>query len=212
MTFFPIACGGCKEPLSSRPQYLLCPLCAQAIADNPDDEKLKLPSGGICYAPYLLGGPLEMMIWAAKFRGRTDLGPALAELLINAPKTSAMIQKCDLLAPVPLSPIRQFQRGYNQSAEIAHALAKYHSTPVHRGWQRRHRRAQHQLSRAERLNNLEGAFKTPKNVENKRVLLIDDVITTGSTVKEATQVLLEAGAKSVDAIAVAGTNWSYLKT
>jgi ComF family protein len=191
---------------------LLCPLCAQAIADNPEAEKSKLPSGGICYAPYLLGGPLEMMIWAAKFRGRADLSYALAELLINAPKTSAMVQKCDLLAPIPLSPIRQFKRGYNQSAEIAHALAKYHSTPVHRGWQRRHRRPQHQLGRVERLTNLEGAFKRPKNVENKRVLLIDDVITTGSTVREATKALLQAGAQSVDAIAVASSNWSYLKT
>ena len=212
MACFPVACGGCNQPLSHQPQYLLCPLCSGAIADNPEPSKAKIPSGVRSYAPYLYGGPLENMITAAKFRGRIDLTRALAELLMAAPRTKSLLKRSDLLVPMPLSAIRHFQRGYNQSHEIAKALGQFGHIPVHRGWRRRHRRPQHLLGRQERLTNLRDAFKAPKGVENKRVLLVDDIVTTGATLAEASKVLLASGAQKVRAIAVAEANWSYLKT
>ena len=212
MALFPYSCGGCNQPLSSRPQYLLCPLCAAAIADNPDTETISLPANGKCYAPYLYGGPLENMIWAAKFRGRSELNWGLAHLILAAPNGSNIIKGVDLIAPIPLSPIRHFQRGYNQSEEIALVLSKHSQIPMHRGWRRSHRQSQHKLRRDERLINLVGAFQRPQGIENKRVLLIDDVVTTGATLQEAAKALLQAGAASVDAIAVAQSNWSYPKS
>ena len=212
MACFPVACGGCNQPLSYQPQYLLCPLCSDAIADNPEPSKTKIQSRVRSYAPYLYGGPLENMVTAAKFRGRIDLTQALGQLLMAAPRTKTLLRQSDLLIPMPLSGIRHFQRGYNQSHEIAKVLGRESGVPVHRGWRRRHRRPQHRLDRQERLTNLHNAFKRAKGIENKRVLLVDDIVTTGATLAEATKVLLESGARQVRAIAVAEANWSYLKT
>ena len=169
MALFPVSCGGCGQPLSHRPQYLLCQLCLEALADNPESEGGRLISGIPYYAPYLYGGPVEDMIWASKFRGRIDLSRQLGHLLMDAPQTASMIAKSDLLVPVPLSPIRGFQRGFNQSFEIARVLADRGQRPIHRGWRRKHRHAQHKLNREARLTNLRGAFLRPKGVENKRV-------------------------------------------
>ena len=212
MALFPHSCGGCNQPLSNRPQYLLCPLCSAALAENDEADTISLPSGGKCYAPYLYGGPLENMISAAKFRNRPDLAQALGHLMLDALNGSNIINRCDLVVPIPLSPIRHLRRGYNQSEEIASVLCKHHSLPMHRAWRRSHRKSQHKLGRAERLSNRRGAFKKPQGVNKRRVLLVDDVVTTGTTLQEATRALLEAGAQSVDAIAVAQSNWSYLKT
>ena len=134
---FPVSCGGCGQPLSHRPQYLLCQLCQDALADNPESEGGRLISGIPYYAPYLYGGPVEDMIWASKFRGRIDLSRQLGHLLMDAPHTASMIAKSDLLVPVPLSPIRGFQRGFNQSFEIARVLADRGQRPIHRGWRRK---------------------------------------------------------------------------
>ena len=212
MAIFPLSCGGCNRPLPTRPQYLLCPLCTHALLETPEPASTKLPAGGRSYVPYLYGGPLESMISAAKFRGRVDLSRALGHLLLAFTRRSNIIKRCDLIAPIPLSPLRHLLRGYNQSEEIASVLSQKHQIPMLTHWRRSHRRPQHQLNRQERLTNLQGAFKNPQGIENKRVLIIDDVTTTGSTLKEASQVLLDAGARRVDAMAIAQSNWSYLKS
>ena len=133
-------------------------------------------------------------------------------MLLASTRRSNIIKRCDLIAPIPLSSLRHLLRGYNQSQEIASVLSQEHQIPMLNHWPRSHRRPQHQLSRQERLTNLQGVFKKPQGIENKRVLVIDDVTTTGSTLKEASQALLDAGAQRVDAMAIAQSNWSYLKS
>lgn len=212
MTLFPVICGGCNEALPMRPQYLLCKLCLQALLENPASQSTSLESSGTCYAPYLYGGTLETMIWRAKFRGREDLALALGRLLANDKRAQALAAQCELVMPIPLSFRRHVKRGYNQSDHLAKPLAQKSGVALRTDWRRRHTQPQHRLGRRARQSNIQGAFKPVKGVENKTVLIVDDVVTTGFTLHEAARTLLQSGAREVHAIALAQANWSYLKT
>ena len=212
MTLFPVTCGGCNAALSMRSQYLLCELCLPTILENPTPEFTRLPSGTLCYAPYLYGGALETMLWRAKFRGREDLALALGRLLADHKPAKRLAAQYEILMPLPLSFRRQFHRGYNQSDHIAQGLATNLKLPLRTNWQRRHTEPQHKLGRQDRKTNIQGAFKRVKGVENKTILVIDDVVTTGFTLDEAARTLLESGARKVHALALTQANWSYLKT
>jgi ComF family protein len=212
MTLFPVICGGCNEALPMRPQYLLCELCLQALLKNPSSQSSSLESGGIFYAPYVYGGTLETMIWRTKFRGREDLALALGQLLANDEPAQALAARCELVMPIPLSLRSHIRRGYNQSDHIARRLAQTSGLPLHTNWRRRHTQPQHRLNRQARQSNIRGAFRPVKGVENKTVLIVDDVMTTGFTLREAARTLLQSGAREVHAIALSQANWSYLKT
>jgi ComF family protein len=106
---------------------------------------------------------------------------------------------------VPLNPVRLKERGYNQSALIAQQLSNITRIPfsVHLLKRLRNTPSQTKLSREQRKENVKGAFAVQGNVEGKRVLLIDDVITTGSTLNECAKVLKQNGAAWVTAAAIA---------
>src|SRR5438045_9194284 len=108
----------------------------------------------------------------------------------------------DVIIAVPLHPARERERGFNQASVLAELLAVHVSLPFRRLLERiRHTTTQTALDRAERMENLHNAFRLRKNadVRGLRVLLIDDVLTTGSTLNECARVLKRAGAISVHA-------------
>ncbi len=110
------------------------------------------------------------------------------------------------LAPVPLHPARLRERRFNQSAALAEWVAKRVGIPMeHPLVRRRHTVTQTHFDRRQRMRNLREAFALRHNaaVRNKSFLLVDDVLTTGSTLDECARVLLEGGARSVRAITVA---------
>ena len=112
----------------------------------------------------------------------------------------------DLIVPVPLHPARQRERGFNQAALLAEILADSIQVPARLVLERtRYTTTQTAYDRAERMENLAGAFRLRKNrdVRDLRVLLIDDVLTTGSTLSECARVLKVAGALSVHAATAA---------
>ncbi len=115
-------------------------------------------------------------------------------------------ERFDVIAPVPLHPARQRERGFNQASLLAELLSKQVSVP----WKlllERHRytTTQTALDRAERIENLRNAFRLRKNIDVRRlrILLIDDVLTTGATLSECARVLKDAGATSVYAVTAA---------
>jgi ComF family protein len=111
-----------------------------------------------------------------------------------------------LLVPVPLHPARRRERGFNQAELLARSLGKAENWPVEEVIRRiRYTTTQTALDRSERSRNLDGAFvlRPKADVEGRDIILVDDVLTTCSTVDECARVLLGAGAKSVWAIAVA---------
>ena len=109
--------------------------------------------------------------------------------------------------PVPLHYTRLIKRRYNQSVLLARELSKLVDIPCDCRSVIRHRKTKPQVefSGHERIRNVKNAFsvKYPENLKGKRVVLIDDVMTTGSTLKECAKVILQAGAKSVDTLTVA---------
>jgi ComF family protein len=111
----------------------------------------------------------------------------------------------DEIIPVPLHPTRRRERGYNQSEEIALALARIINIPVKSEHLMRIRltSTQTRMTREERDMNVMGAFKCTANLSQKNILLIDDVITTGSTVEACLKVLKDAGAKKIDVLVIA---------
>ncbi len=106
----------------------------------------------------------------------------------------------DCVIPLPLSPQRYTQRGFNQAEELAHFAARKLALPVDTGLLQRkfHQLPQAQLGRRQRLSNIKGAFSSMACPANTRIALVDDVMTTGATAFEAAETLLAAGAASVD--------------
>ncbi len=146
--------------------------------------------------------PVDAAIRAFKFRRRLYYAPAFTRLLRRA--SPRLAQDIDALVPVPLHWRRQWWRGFNQAREIAGPLARELGIPlVQNVVRRRATRPQSGLTAAERRRNLRGAFEVRGRLPYRHVLIVDDVITTGTTVMRLAAALHHAGADRVSAIAVA---------
>jgi len=151
-------------------------------------------------------GPVRDLIHSLKYHHATWAVGPLGELGREALRDTRLDPAYDAFVPVPLHPLRRRARGYNQSELIARALAAPTKTRVLPALSRvRNTSTQTHFDRKERMQNLRGAFLLRKNagVSGMHLLLIDDVLTTGSTLDECARVLLAAGAAKVDALAVA---------
>ncbi|QHI99400.1 ComF family protein [Xylophilus rhododendri] len=161
-----------------------------------------------CLAAVDYGFPWDRGIAALKFRGEAGLARALAELLRRMPGAATAIEDAELLLPLPLSPLRLRERGFNQSALIARRLApsKCDTATLLRI---RHTAALSGMDRQARRSHVRGAFALEParaaRVRGRRLLLVDDVMTSGATLHEAARVLRAAGAASVSALVVART-------
>jgi len=147
------------------------------------------------------------VILAFKHGDRTDMAPVLATWLQRAGRD--VVDRADLIVPVPLHWTRLLFRRFNQSAELARHLARQSGKTFAPELIRRKRRTLSQagLNGRARARNVRGAFSVPKKsaarVAGKRVLLIDDVMTTGSTLGACAGILLWAGASGVDVLTLA---------
>ncbi|HOX04946.1 MAG TPA: ComF family protein [Planctomycetota bacterium] len=158
-------------------------------------------------------GPLAEVIKAWKYapRGsRAYLGRYLADLVaerLAAPDCPVRAGECDVIVPAPSHPARVRERGFDHTLELARHLGRRLGLPVERGSLVKLRATPRQagLSRAERLENLAGAFavRRPERLAGRRVLLVDDVITTAATTEECARALKAAGVREVWAAAVA---------
>lgn len=143
------------------------------------------------------------MVLSFKHGDRCDLAPILARWMIRA--APELIANSDLVVPVPLHWRRLVRRRYNQAALLAHEISKQTQLPVQARALKRIRptRPQGHLSRLARHQNLKGAFSCPVKLTGKTVLLVDDVLTTGTTVLNCTHELHRAGAKAVNILTIA---------
>ncbi|HKR18535.1 MAG TPA: ComF family protein [Stellaceae bacterium] len=147
------------------------------------------------------------LVLAFKHGDKLQLAPALGRFMRRA--GAELLATCDVIAPVPLHWTRLFTRRYNQAAILAHALVRDGGPPVVADLLERRRATppQGRSGRTERRRNVRGAFslKRSRAVTGRRVLLVDDVLTTGATVSECARTLLDAGAESVDVLTLART-------
>jgi ComF family protein len=160
------------------------------------------PPWETAWVPWRYAWPLDRLVLGAKFGGRLAWARALGELLADHLPCGV----ADAILPVPLHPARLALRGFNQAQEIGAALAARHRMTLLVDGARRVRATppQSTLDRSERLSNLLGAFiAAASRVRGRRILLVDDVVTTGATARALAEAALAAGARSVALAAVA---------
>ncbi len=204
-------CPGCMEklPFLSSP---FCTVCGIPFAGSGEDHIC-----GPCISsppPYKAARAAMQyidscrdMIHAFKYQEKTSLRRPLGLLTARCLEDFANSCNADCIIPVPLHVSRLRKRGFNQSILIGEILAGEWRLPLLRQGLKRTvaTRPQIELSKEERMLNLKKAFTVPKPlaVKDKRILLVDDVFTTGSTISESASTLLEAGASAVFAVTVA---------
>ncbi|MEY2555356.1 MAG: hypothetical protein QOF93_500 [Verrucomicrobiota bacterium] len=156
---------------------------------------------------YRSRGIVRHVILNFKYGRQIHLRHLVARWLVTALDDERLRERSfDAIVPVPLHPAKQRERGFNQAALLAEWLGTHMALPLRPVLQRvRFTTTQTAFDRAERMQNLRNAFRLRKNgdVRKLRVLLIDDVLTTGSTLSECARVLKEAGAQSVYAATAA---------
>ncbi|VAW15465.1 Competence protein F homolog, phosphoribosyltransferase domain; protein YhgH required for utilization of DNA as sole source of carbon and energy [hydrothermal vent metagenome] len=174
-------------------------LCAEAIARPPVFARAR--------AVAVHDGPARRLVSALKFRDRTDHAPLMAQWMARA--GAELLADADLMAPIPLHRRRLWQRKHNQAALLVNAIARITGKAALPDLLRRTRstRAQIGLNARQRAANVRGAFAVEprylRRIEGARVLLVDDVYTTGATVTAAARALLRGGAAAVDVLAFA---------
>jgi ComF family protein len=179
-------CAGCHGDL---------PWSAAPLAPAP--AGLEAEVAPLCYA-----FPVDAALKAFKFRRRLFYAPAFADLLVGA--CGLLPPDIDAVLPVPLHWRRQWWRGFNQAYEIGKPVARHLGRPlVNNVVRRRATPTQSGLDAAQRARNLNGAFLVRSGPRPAHVLIVDDVITTGTTVRRLATVLQGAGVDRVSALAVA---------
>jgi len=174
-------------------------LSAEALAHPPAFDRAR--------AAVLFTDPARDLVHNLKYADRMEVARPMARLMAQAGRE--LIAEADLIIPVPLHAVRLWRRRFNQAALLARQLAPRGGPPVRSDLLRRGRAtvSQTNLSRAERHANVAGAFQTCGNaaflLPDKRILLVDDVYTTGATLDACARVLRRAGAAHVDALAFA---------
>ena len=197
-------CAPCRETLVALP-VPHCPRCALPEVEGPCRHcRAHPPAFAQIDAAFLHGGALAEAIERFKYREAPHLAAALVELCLGAAR--AALAWSTLVVPVPLHARRLRQRGFNQALLLARPLARaaHRRLDARALWRTRCTRPQVGQNRAERLRNVAGAFAArPGAVAGERLLLIDDVVTTGATVHEASMAALQAGASEVRAFCLA---------
>jgi len=219
---YPPTCAGCGKPGS-----LWCDECQEKtiLISKPLCQKCGRPLSipGICkecqtnpppytmlrsYAEY--GDPIRKALISLKYKNNLGLGLVFSPMLIQIIKS--MNWDFDCVIPVPISKGHQKERGYNQSTILARPISLAINKPLVLNSINRTKETQTQvkLSREERFENLESAFsKNPAKLISKKVLLVDDITTTGATLISCSKVLQEAGCSEIYCLTVARTKLNH---
>jgi ComF family protein len=172
-----------------------------------------MPSFDRAFAVTYYEQVLREAVHQFKFSQKTGLGKPLAQLMITHLPEDIDLMQYQAILPVPLHKIRQRQRGYNQSAILAKALSHHFKIPLLLNTLIRIRHTNSQAlikGRKERQENVKNAFRVvnPTSLQDKHVVLVDDVLTTGATVNECSKMLKKAGVKSVLVLALSRADHS----
>ncbi len=228
----PESCASCRGSVKRGDADRLCASCLQGVGRPRDplcsscglpmDELSYSGSSAVCAecvggrgfeqarAYGLFDGVLRDLVRRLKYQGDKRLAEPLGFLLLDLGQDAFLLQDYDAIVPVPLHRDRFTERGFNQTYLLARPLAREARLPVVPALERLvNATTQVGLQGAARKGNVKGVFTVhPRKVAavaRRRILLIDDVITTGATVDECARALRKAGAKGVDVLAVART-------
>lgn len=196
----PVRCAACDERVGAR--VVFCPGCAPSVSRPP---RVLDSTYGVQHAVFAYGGAVATAVVRFKYAGRSDLAARFADLM--AQHASALEGQVDIVVPVPLHPRRIVERGFDQAALLAAPVARrLRIAHVPEGLARvRETPPQASLDREARAANVAAAFRcpSPRRVEGRRVLLVDDVRTTGATLGACAETLWRAGARGVVTLVLA---------
>jgi ComF family protein len=200
-------CDSCYSTLPFN--HHACPQCALPLPPEAAAESRcgacinkRLPYTA-CLTALRYEPPSNQLITQLKFRHHLDLIAPLAQLIID--RLGDMKNPPELLLPVPLHQQRMRERGFNQAVELARVVAKHYGIPLDCRMVKRTRNTEAQSNLSERLrrNNLRHAFRVSGSLQGRRVAILDDVVTTGSTINEMSKTLRRSGAAEITVWAVA---------
>lgn len=210
---FPTHCGVCFQTLEIH-ERCLCQNCFKALETlrfplESQSLDLSLDAISEAWALYPYRSPLREILTAVKFQRKRWLLGLFKKDLQHFAEAFASENIYDAIVPIPLDRKRLLEREFNQTEIIGNFLSKAIPCPMRRLLQKKHSTpSQIGLSRDARKTNLLFAFqiKSGFSFEGKKILLVDDILTTGATAEEAARTLREAGAKRVDLLTLAYTS------
>jgi ComF family protein len=224
-TLYPPTCLACRAATDAH--GALCPRCwaAMRFIERPFCERLGTPFerdlGEGLLSPQAMAdppvfararavarfedGPARTLVHRLKYSDRAELARPIARWMARA--GADVLADADLLAPTPLHPLRLWRRRFNQAAALAREISRQTGIQCELGALLRVKatRSQVGLSRAQRAENVQGAFRVAKGAQlrGRKIVLVDDVLTSGATANAASRALLRAGASRVDVLVFA---------
>lgn len=191
--WFPSRCLLCGKVV--RVSELFCTACREQCPTAPEVRRFSLPREFCVYAALPYTGGFRKTLHALKFQGQKGRGEAIGQLMASVLESPP---PAELVTWVPMTPEKQLARGYNQSEALAKAAARALGLPALPVLTKvRETATQHELSREERIGNVQGAYTADRRAKGKTILLIDDIVTTGSTICACAKALYAAGAEQV---------------
>lgn len=202
--FYPQLCTGCASDVISRHEML----CAQCLHQLPHTGFQHLPNNPIenifigrvplkaAHSEFYFskGQLIQHLIHELKYKKNKEIGHYLGQIMGNQLLQSSRFAHLDYIIPLPLYPEKEFKRGYNQAEVICNGISESMQVAVMRNNIIRHRFTETQTKkhRAERWNNVSGSFAIKDNnlLTGKKILLVDDVITTGATIEACCETIL----------------------
>jgi len=193
---FPPLCYACEGKITDK---IVCEECWDEMLSLTLNEP-KVYYGYKVYSVFSYEGKVESLLRNLKYSGYRIIAEKFAEYM------AALIsdESVDYIVPVPLHPARERERGFSQTEILAKAISKHLNKPVIKPiFRHKYTKPQALLSLKDRENNIKGAFSYLSTVRDSVILLVDDVITSGSTFYECAKVLMKVGARDVIGITLA---------
>jgi len=217
--FFPKYCAGCEESLVKGEQ-LICSRCLLEMPrsnyhldiENPFYQKLqgRLPIRFVMSLyKFVKAGRVQQVLHALKYKDQPEIGRMLGNIYGQDLVNAGYSNEFDLIVPVPLHPRKKSRRGYNQSAEFGMGLAELLNIECSELFLQRSRMTDTQTrkTRLKRWENVSEVFEVlfPEQITGRRIMLVDDVMTTGATLEAAGRTLVDAGCQELSIVCIAAT-------
>ena len=203
---YPPVCGICGKI----DQKELCPKCAIKLRNLEKARLYAYPHTHFEKHFYLFPyeGIIREKLIQYKFQGKSYLSTFFAKILQNHEKMSRLLESYDIIIPVPMYSKKEKLRGYNQTALIAKEIAKAYQNLIYDGkslQKIKDTKMQSSLNKKQRKNNIKNAYNVinQQKIKDKKIVLLDDIYTTGATANECSKMLKQAGAKEILVVTIA---------